>query len=143
MRIDNAVYFTPELKLFSLLELCILEIRSEITNNTDLIDDTNLDVSQINELFNTEKFFTLCEQIDKSTATEDEKHFLKMAAHRHVVFDYENIAEFYSHSPKYIQDLMEKSALVIIDFDKAIENGFVEMSESIAAIYKADVDADK
>ena len=34
-----------------------------------------------------------------------------------------------------MQDLMEKSALIIIDFDKAIENGFVEMSDQIAKTY--------
>jgi len=38
MRIDNAIYFTPELKLFSLLELCVSEIRKEISNNTDYIN---------------------------------------------------------------------------------------------------------
>jgi hypothetical protein len=29
------------------------------------------------------------------------------------------------------QDLMERSALVIIDYDKAIENGFVELSQAM------------
>ena len=31
---------------------------------------------------------------------------------------------------------MEDSALVIIDFNKAISNGYVELTESIAKAYK-------
>lgn len=37
-----------------------------------------------------------------------------------------------------MQELMENSALVIIDFDKAIEKGFVKLSEEIANQYKED-----
>ena len=47
-------------------------------------------------------------------------------------FNYENIAEFYAHSDKEVQELMESSALVIIDFKKAIEQGFIELSEDLA-----------
>jgi hypothetical protein len=32
---------------------------------------------------------------------------------------------------------MEDSALVIVDIDKAIENGFVEMSQKLEGIYAA------
>lgn len=62
--------------------------------------------------------------------------FLQVAAARHVVFDYEQIAEYYSHAPKEVQALFEKSALVIIDFQKAIENGFVALSEKLAEAYR-------
>lgn len=31
---------------------------------------------------------------------------------------------------------MEKSALVIIDFSKAIENGFVELTDDLEKIYE-------
>ena len=48
------------------------------------------------------------------------------------VFNYKNIAEYYAHASKEIQELMEKSALVIIDVDDAIANGYVKLSETIA-----------
>ena len=51
---------------------------------------------------------------------EKEKQFLMAAASRHIVFHYSKIANFYAHSSKECQELMEKSALVIIDFNKAI-----------------------
>ncbi len=89
----------------------------------------------INELFDVTKTASLINQIENSKLPADEKAFLKLAAQRHAVFNYEKIAEFYSHSPEETKDLMEKSALVIIDFEKAIENGFVELTKKLAEIY--------
>ena len=40
-------------------------------------------------------------------------------------FNYEKIANYYAHATPDIQKLMEDSALVIIDYDKAIERGFL------------------
>jgi hypothetical protein len=54
---------------------------------------------------------------------------------RHVVFDYGKIAEFYAQSDIETQKLMERSALIIIDFEKAIENGYVELSKKINDLY--------
>ena len=61
-----------------------------------------------------------------------------LAATRHVVFNYEKIAEFYAHAPAKIQRLFEASALVIIDFDDAIGGGYVKLCESLIEQYKAE-----
>lgn len=53
------------------------------------------------------------------------------ASKRHLVFDYGKIAEYYAHQNKEMQELMEKSALVIIDFNDAIKNGYVELRKEI------------
>jgi hypothetical protein len=90
---------------------------------------------QLNELVDYSKMTELISQIDAADISEDEKHFLKAAAYRHNVFNYEKIAEYYAHSSTETKDLMEKSALVIIDFNKAIENGFVQMSTVIADMF--------
>ena len=58
-----------------------------------------------------------------------------MAASRHLVFDYSKIADYYSHSNKEMQELMEDSALVIIDFKKAIEDGYVKLTKEIADLF--------
>ena len=58
-----------------------------------------------------------------------------------VVFDYKKIADFYAAADENIQELMEKSALVIIDYDDAIKNGFVRHSEKLEAIAKGIFDA--
>lgn len=87
---------------------------------------------EISETYDTEKLNSLLQEIEEGHLSKDEKQFLQYAAHRHVVFNYEKIAEFYAHSSIKIQNLMEKSALVIIDYNKAIELGFVKVSNEIA-----------
>ncbi len=76
------------------------------------------------------------DQIEKSKVSDKEKTFLKMAAMRHLVFDYRQIAEYYAHSNKEMQVLMEDTALVIVDFEKAIENGYVALGQEIVQQYK-------
>jgi hypothetical protein len=71
-------------------------------------------------------------EVAKETNMPDEvKMFLMMAATRHIKFNYHQIAEYYAQAPKEVQELMEKSGLVIIDFNDAIENGFVELTETL------------
>lgn len=81
------------------------------------------------ELYNDDKTEKLIEKINNADISEEDKTFLKKAAYRHIVFNYENIAEFYTHSSKEVQELMEESALVIIDLKSAINNNFVQMTE--------------
>jgi hypothetical protein len=84
------------------------------------------------ELFNSERADDLLSKIEASKAPDDVKRFLKTAAARHIVFDYGKIAEFYCHADKETQSLMEDSALVIIDFKKAMQLGYVKLREEIA-----------
>ena len=87
------------------------------------------------ELYDDEKAMDLITTIQASKLTDKEKQFLMAAASRHIVFNYEKIANFYAHSSKECQELMEDSALVIIDFNKAIENGFVKLTEQINEMF--------
>lgn len=90
---------------------------------------------KVSELYNEDKSVELLEKIKKSKVSKLEKEFLLMAASRHLVFDYSKIADYYSHSSKEMQELMEDSALVIIDFEKAIEDGYVKLTKEIAELY--------
>ena len=54
-----------------------------------------------------------------------------LAANRHIRFNYAQIAEYYCHAPKKVQELMEKSALVVVDIDDAIKNGFARFSKRL------------
>lgn len=88
----------------------------------------------IEELYNNKKVVELIDHIKKSNVTEDEKKFLTIAAYRHYVFNYDKIAEYYPHASKEMQELMEESALVIIDIGDAIANGYVKYSKRIQQI---------
>jgi hypothetical protein len=87
------------------------------------------------ELCDETKTRALIREIKQSMIPDEEKEFLIRAAKRHLVFNYEKIADYYAHSSPEMQDLMEKSGLVIIDFYKAIEYGFIKLSEDIQKQY--------
>jgi hypothetical protein len=87
------------------------------------------------ELVNKEKTHRLIREIDNSNLSFEEKNFLIDAAKRHNVFNYEKIADYYAHSTLEMQNLMERSALVIIDFEKAIQLGYVKLCDEIRTQY--------
>jgi hypothetical protein len=87
------------------------------------------------ELIDKSKTHRLIREIEKSNLPIEEKRFLVDAARRHTVFNYEKIADYYAHSNKEMQHLMERSALVIIDFEKAIQNGYVKLCDDIRKQY--------
>ena len=77
-------------------------------------------------------------QIRRSELPPDIERFLLDAAERHVAFNFQRIANYYAHSSSDIQALMERSALVIVDYDQAIANGFVRLKEDIDAAFHED-----
>lgn len=85
----------------------------------------------IESLYDLTKYSKLMAKINKSDVSEEEKKFLKFAASRHIVFTYSKIADYYAHANKEMQELMEESALVILDIDDAIANGYVALSEKM------------
>lgn len=90
---------------------------------------------EVSDLYSNEKAAELLGGIEAAELPENIRDFLTMAAGRHVVFDYGKIADFYAHADPAIQKLFEDSALVVIDFDKAIEDGYVQLSEEMALEY--------
>lgn len=85
----------------------------------------------LDQLYDTDKTDDLIAEIQISGVSEAEKQFLIEAAKRHTVFNYRNIAEYYAHASYEMQQLMEHSALVIIDYEDAIANGYVRLSERL------------
>lgn len=85
----------------------------------------------IAELYNASKYSKLMRQISDSNVPEEERNFLRLAASRHIVFNYSKIADYYAHASEEMQELMEKSALVILDIDDAIANGYVKLSSQL------------
>lgn len=85
-----------------------------------------VDVSKVKELR---------ERIENEpNITEDERAFLKIAAARHYKFSYDKIADYYACASPEMQRLMEESALVIIDFENAIQNGYVTLNKKVKEI---------
>lgn len=108
------------------IDLPIYEIKGEKPKIKDLIDTSKADA--------------LIEEIEKSNINNELKNFLKQTATRLYEFKYSKIAEFYAHQEADIQNLMEKQALVLIDLEKAVENGYVELNEFINNTFLSEVD---
>ena len=85
----------------------------------------------IDTVYDLRKYSKLLARINKSNVSEEEKKFLKFAATRHIVFTYSKIADYYAHASSEMQDLMEESALVILDIDDAIANGYITLSDKM------------
>ena len=88
--------------------------------------------------YDQQKYRRLLRLIDRSTV---KKEFLRLAATRFVEFNYETIADYYVGASKEMQGLMEKLALVIIDFDRAIEDGFITLNKKMRELYEQELEA--
>jgi len=85
----------------------------------------------VSELYETERYQELREKVEQADVPDELRKFLRFAAQRHIVFDYENIAEYYAHGDAETQELMEALTLVIVDYEQAVEQGFIDFADSI------------
>ena len=109
-------------------EIYTKDIKAPVYKPTD-------DKPEINALIDQNKKDRLINKINEASISKEEKDFLILSAARHNVFNYSKIANFYAHSSKGVQELMEQSGLVIIDLHQAIENGFVSLTKNLNEIY--------
>ena len=97
----------------------------------------------VSELLDSGRTEELLVGIANADVPNDVATFLRAAAYRHAVFDYAKIAEFYAHADAGTQDLMEQSALIILDYERAIELGFARLVEELRDIAAQDEDEDE
>lgn len=95
----------------------------------------------IASLYDESRTMQLQSSIMNAELPDDVREFLLAAAHRHTRFHFGNIAEFYAHASPHVQRLIEESALVIVDMDRAIELGFVRVTEHLARLAGIDAEA--
>lgn len=85
------------------------------------------------------KYEELMQHIKVSHVSDDEKMFLLLAAARHLCFNYKKIADYYAgKASKEMQELMEESALVIIDYNDAIKNGYAVLRKTVTDLMTED-----
>lgn len=90
----------------------------------------------ISEMMDTRKYEDLVIEINESSLPDEEKRFLRLAATRHIVFNYSKVADYYVHASKEMQELLEHSAMVIIDFNDALANGLVKLENKLTEMGK-------
>ena len=94
------------------------------------------DMPDITELYDDSKTKQLLDDINKAKIPEPIKQFLNIAAQRHTSFHFGNIAEYYCHADASVKELIEQSGMVIIDYNKAVENGFVQLITKLETLSK-------
>lgn len=95
---------------------------------------------EISDMLDSSKADELIQEVEAADIPEEVRGFLIQAARRHNVFNYRNIAEYYAHAEPEVQKLFEKSALVIIDVNDAIANGYVQLATDITDIMEGEAD---
>lgn len=95
---------------------------------------------EISDMLDSSKADELIQEVEAADIPEEIREFLIQAARRHNVFNYRNIAEYYAHAEPEVQKLFEKSALVIIDVNDAIANGYVQLATDITDVMEGEAD---
>lgn len=123
------------------------EGKSEDTTYTSKVESPQYEPRNekpaLSAIFDRTKYDELIARIDAADIPEDEKTFLRLAAARHIVFNYEKIADYYAHSEKEVQVLFEDSALVVIDFENAIEKGYIQLLGDMNDLSREEVGDDE
>jgi hypothetical protein len=96
----------------------------------------------IKEMLDTSRADKLISKINALNIDKNIKEFLLKTATRLYEFRYDKIAEFYAHQDEQIKDVMEELALVIIDFKKGIEQGYIELNNFIEECFLSENNID-
>lgn len=96
------------------------------------------DPPAISELVDRTKADQLIQVIKAAKLPAPTRNFLLHAAERHVAFRYDLIANYYAHAPAPIKDLMEASMLVVVDFKRALADGFVRLNQDVDEAFHQD-----
>ena len=90
------------------------------------------------DLYDDAKAQELIDNIRSSSLPDHEQNMLIAAASRHTAFSFDRVADYYAHASAECQQHMEDSAMIIVDFNKAIEMGIVKLSDELAEAYTAE-----
>ena len=98
---------------------------------------TGLKIDDVRTLYDEKEVKVIEAKIQSADIPEDVRDMLMKSAQRFRRFDFARAAEYYSQcTDPVIRALMESTAMVIVDFGQAIENGFVELAEEIKEEYQ-------
>lgn len=71
--------------------------------------------------------------------SDSEAKFLEASASRHIALRFDKAADYYASASATMQKLMEDQALVIVDVDDAIRNGWVKMTSRVGELLDEDM----
>ena len=99
------------------------------------------DPPELSECMDLTKTLALESAITKAKLPDDVTAFLLRAAQRHTIIDFHKVADYYASAPPEVQKLMEDQALVIIDIEHAIKQGYVRLTNALRDSLAADLES--
>ena len=98
----------------------------------------------LNDCIDVDSYVHLLETINKSLKKKEisapEAKFLKLCATRWIKFHHGKVAQWYAtKASPAMKTLLEKSAMVLLDLDKAVEYGIVKGAGHVDKVLKRDV----
>ncbi len=101
----------------------------------DVSLDDCIDVDQYVQLLE-----SINASLDAGEIGQNEARFLKLCATRWIKFHYGKSAQWYAtKASPAMKTLMEKSAMVLVDLDKAMEYGIVKGTKYVDRVLKRDI----
>lgn len=129
--------FTPEMMAKLVISLAPPDVVYTDKIESPIYEPSG-DQPPVQSLADTRRRDELLAGIDAADVPQPVAAFLRTAAERWTRFDYAAVADYYAHAPADVQALMEASALVIIDYDAAVERGLVSLHESVNEVFADD-----
>lgn len=98
----------------------------------------------LNDCIDVDRYVELLKSINQSLKdkeiTESEARFLKICASRWIKFHYSKVAQWYAtKASSAMKDLLEKSAMILIDLDKATEYGIIKGVNYVDRVLKRNI----
>ena len=89
--------------------------------------------AKLSDMFDNKRVKALLKKIEGAKIEDEQlKDFLISSAYRFIQFRFDKIADYYARcKDRKVKDLMEEMALIIIDYDKAVELDYVKTFNSI------------
>ena len=116
----------------------------EYSTKTDIPHYTPSDEPPtLDQIIDHTKTDQLVAEINAADIPDDVAAFLIQAAQRHTVIHFTKAADFYASATPEVQRLMESQLLVLVDFDNAIQNGYVQLTESLRTTLGLDMADDE
>ena len=83
----------------------------------------------VNNLLDVTEYTELIAKINGSNLTVAQKEFLRLAASKFIRFRYDKMADYYADASLEMRQFMERLHLVVVDYQNAIENGYIQFKE--------------
>ena len=132
LNVDDMAFFSTEETTTTDSGLSNEDIKKELNDLRGLVYEEQGDKPKVSDLYTDDGCDEFIRRIDNSSATKEEKDFMKKALTRFYRFNFRNIAEYYCHSSDEVKRLFEELILVIPDGKRLLRNSLLKLDDIVS-----------